>query len=357
MPFMRIMPILAGAPEGGAETFFVDLCAAFARAGVEVRPVLRPNPTREAGLEAAGLSPRRLPFGRWTDRTTGRGLRAAVRRDSPDVVLAFMNRAASWMPPGAHLSAARLGGYYDVKYYRRCDHVLCITPDIRRHVLAQGWPEARAHVMPNFATIDTHPPQDRAALDTPADAPVLLVPSRLHTAKGLDVMLRALVRVPEAILWLAGDGPERSALATLADELGVARRVRFLGWRADKGALFRAADVVVFPSRYEPFGTVSLEAWAYGRPLVTTDAAGPAGLVTPGEDALMVPREDSDALAGAIRRCLDDPALAQDLVAAGQARYHEGYTEAACVARYLDLFKRLTADTARPERASTRDMA
>ncbi len=118
-------------------------------------------------------------------------------------------------------------------------------------------------------------------------------------------------------------------------------RVRFLGWRADKGALYRAADVVVFPSRYEPFGTVSLEAWAYERPLVTTDADGPAGLVTPESDALMVPREDPEALATAIRRVLDEPGLAARLVAAGRTRYDRDYTEAACVARYLDLFGRL----------------
>jgi glycosyltransferase involved in cell wall biosynthesis len=200
--------------------------------------------------------------------------------------------------------------------------------------------------MPNFATVDDHPPQDRAALATPPDAPVLLVPSRLHRAKGIDTMLHALRRVPEAVLWLAGAGPDRHALEALAAELGVAARVRFLGWRADKGALFRAADVVVFPSRYEPFGTVTLEAWAHGRPLVTTDATGPAGIVRPDRDALMVPREDPDALARAIRRVLDAPGVAEGLVAAGQARYQGAYTEAACAARYLELFDRLIADRA-----------
>mgnify|MGYP000361943374 CR=1 FL=1 len=343
---MRIMLCLAGAAHGGAETFFVDLATAFARAGVEIAPVIRPNAVRHSELRRAGARVRTAPYGRWLDMRTGPVLRRTVAEVEPDVVLAFMNRAAAWMPGGPHVKAARLGGYYDLKYYRRCEHLLCITPAIREHVVARGWPGARAHVLPNFATVDNHLPEDRTNLNTPRRAPVLLVPSRLHRNKGLDVMLRALAQLPGVICWLAGDGPARTELGRLALELGVVDRVRFLGWRADKGALYRAADVVVFPSRYEPFGTVSLEAWAYERPLVTTDADGPAGLVTPERDALMVPREDPDALAAAIRRVLDDPRLAARLVAAGRTRYHEGYTEAACVARYLDLFRRLIADRA-----------
>lgn len=343
---MRVMQMLAGAPQGGAETFFVSLATAMCEAEIDQRIVIRRNRARAEALRAGGLDPLELSFGKWFDPMTASRLRRETARYRPDVVLAFMNRAASWMPAGPHLKLARLGGYYKIKYYRRCDHLLCITPAIRRHVIEQGWPEARAHYMPNFAERDAHPPQDRAALATPADAPVLLVASRLHEAKGLDVMLKALAQVPRAILWLAGEGPERGNLERLAGELGVGDRVRFLGWRADKGALFRAADVVVFPSRHEPFGTVSLEAWAYGKPLVAADASGPAGLVQPEVDALLVPREDADALAKAINRVLDETGLAARLVAHGRARHEAAFTKTACVRRYLDLFERLLAERA-----------
>src|SRR3546814_14309418 len=79
------------------------------------------------------------------------------------------------------------------------------------------------------------------------------------------------------------------------------------------GPFFRAADVVAFPSRHEPFGTVSLEAWAYGKPLVTTDVDGPAELVRPDEDALVVPKDDVAALAQALRRAIEDRDLAARL--------------------------------------------
>src|SRR3546814_15464666 len=103
-----------------------------------------------------------------------------------------MSRAADRMPEGRHLKLARLGGFYDIKYYRRCDHLICITHGIRRHVIAQGWPEERAHYLANFAEADPAPAADRAAHGTPADAPLVFTPCRLPAAKATDVLLRAV---------------------------------------------------------------------------------------------------------------------------------------------------------------------
>jgi glycosyltransferase involved in cell wall biosynthesis len=198
--------------------------------------------------------------------------------------------------------------------------------------------------MPNYATLDLVPPTPREPLDTPLDAPLLLALSRLHPAKGLDTLLQALAREPRAYLWIAGDGPLKDELPRQATELGVADRVRFLGWRDDRAALLEACDIVVFPSRYEPFGTVSLEAWGYKRPLVAAASDGPAGLVRDGEDALLVPIDDAAALARAITRVIDDADLAAHLVAQGAVRYEADFTEAACVQRYRTLFERLLAE-------------
>lgn len=338
---LRVLSMLAGAPSGGAETFFVTLVSAFAGAGVEQRAVIRRNPTRAALLREAGVPVREAGYGRWLDFATGAALRDEVRSFDPDVGIAFMNRAAMRMPAGRHLKLARLGGFYDVKYYRRCDHLICITHGIRRHVIAQGWPEDRAHYIGNFAEADDAAPADRAAYDTPADAPLIFTPCRLHAAKAIDVLLKAVAELDGVYLWIAGDGPDREALTALAETLGIASRVRFLGWQVGTGPFFRACDVVAFPSRHEPFGTVSLEAWAYGKPLVTTDVDGPAELVRPEQDAVMVPRDDVRALADGLRRVIGDSALAARLVQAGRERHRAGFTRDICVANYLALFDRL----------------
>src|SRR6185295_10481145 len=139
---------------------------------------------------------------------------------------------------------------------------------------------------------------------TPANAVLLLALSRLHEKKGLDVLLAALRDLPQCVAWLAGDGPLQKDLELLAERLGVADRVRFLGWRTDRGALLRAADVCVLPSRWEPFGTVMLEAWAAGTPLIAAASQGPSALIDDGGNGLLVPVDDAPALVAAIRRVM-----------------------------------------------------
>jgi glycosyltransferase involved in cell wall biosynthesis len=103
--------------------------------------------------------------------------------------------------------------------------------------------------------------------------------------------------------------------------------------------LFKAADLCVYPSREEPFGNVVVEAWGYGVPLVTTASTGPAWLVRNGEDAVMTPVDDPRALAEGIRAVLQSPEYAARLVRNGGARIDAEFSEAAIVARYLDMFE------------------
>jgi glycosyltransferase involved in cell wall biosynthesis len=341
---LRVMQVMAGAGEGGAETFFVGLVLALHRAGLDQRVVIRHNPARAAALRQGGVEPVELPFGRWFDFHTVPGLRRQAGIYRPHVVMTWMNRASGAFPRGDFLRLARLGGFYDLKYHRRCDHLIGITPGLVEHVVSHGWPPARAHYLPNFASVGEVQAVARESLDTPAEAPLLLALGRLHRAKAIDVLLQALTLETRPYLWLAGEEPLRAELQALARKLGVAERVRFLGWRDDRDALFGAADICVFPSRYEPHGTVTMEAWGQRTPLVAAAAAGPAAYVNDGEDGLLVPTDDAPALAAAIGRVIDEPALAAQLVAGGWRRHQDEFTEAACVARYLELFQKLLAE-------------
>jgi glycosyltransferase involved in cell wall biosynthesis len=340
---MRVMQVMAGGAKGGAETFFVNLVLALHRAGLDQRAIIRTNPDRAALLRAGGVEPLELRFGRWTDLATVPALKREVARYRPDVVLTWMNRASAMFPAGDHLHVARLGGYYNLKYYRRCDHLFCNTLGIVEHVVAHGWPRERAHYMPNYASIVEQPPVPRRDLDTPEDAVVLLSLGRLHEAKAIDILLRAATIETRPYVWIAGDGPLRNELEGLARELGVTDRVRFLGWREDRSALLAAADICVLPSRYEPLGTVMLEAWGHRRPLVAAASAGPGEFVRDGSDGLLVAIDGPAALAAAIARLIDEPDLGPRLVGAGWQRYQADFTEAACVARYLTMFQSLLA--------------
>lgn len=335
---MKVAHVMAGAAVGGAETFFVRLCAALHRAGEQVLPVIRTHPVRAAALQAAGLEPQELRFGGPFDVLTQPRLHRVLRNFSPRVVVAWMNRAAGKTPRGDYMLAGRMGGYYDLKHYRHCDRLVGNTRDIVRWVVGQGWPADRADWLPNFA-----PDLIGAAPAPRGDAPVLLAMGRLHANKAFDIAIRALRRIDRAALWIAGTGPEQAALEQLAHREGVAGRVQFLGWRDDQAALLAACDVFLCPSRHEPLGNVVLEAWSAARPVVAADSPGPRELLTPGRDGLLVPAEDPVALADAVNALLEDRARASALAVAGRATYEATFTEAAVVARWQAWARKVAA--------------
>jgi glycosyltransferase involved in cell wall biosynthesis len=155
-----------------------------------------------------------------------------------------------------------------------------------------------------------------------------------------------------AYLWIAGDGPLEADLKAQAAKLGIADRVRFLGWRTDRSALLAACDVVAFPSRYEPFGQVTIEAWAANKPLVTADAAGPAATVTNEVDALLVPKDHPDALRDALRRVIEDADLVKKLVENGARAYQAHFTKTAFVRASMALYEKIRRSAAKAEQAS-----
>ena len=338
----RVMQVMAGAAHGGAESFFDRLVPALSRAGVEQCAVIRRNEERAALLRGHGLAPIELPFGGFFDFTTRRALGRAVKRFAPDVQLAWMSRAASFCRPNHHVVVGRLGGYYDLKYFRYCHHLIGNTQAIRDYLVQSGWPQENAWYLPNFVDGTTMPAVPRGNLDTPDDAPLLLALGRLHANKGFDVLLSALPQIPRAVLWLGGEGPEEDALKRLANELGVAGRVRFLGWRRDVAALMAAADIFLCPSRHEPLGNVVIEAWAQRVPVVATASAGPASLIKDRKNGLLVPIEDADALARAVAALLADAPFAKEIAEAGYAAYSADYTEQSVVAQYCAFFDRIS---------------
>ncbi len=344
---MRVLQAMAGAEHGGAEAFFVRLALALQRAGLEQRVVIRADAARAAELARGGIAALQVPFGGRLDFRTPWMLKRAIRDFAPNIALTWMNRATRMLPepspakPFVHIG--RLGGYYDLKYYRRCGHLIGNTEDIVDYIVKEGWPRERVHYLPNFVAGAKADPVRRADLFTPPDAPLLLTMGRLHANKGFDVLIEAVARLPGVYLWIAGEGPLRAELEARAEKLAVKPRLRFLGWRNDGPSLYAACDAFVCPSRHEPLGNVVIEAWAQGVPVVATQSQGPAALVRHDETGLLVPVEDAPALARAIQRVLADRDLAARLGLAGRAAYEARFTETIVVAQYLDFFRRVMA--------------
>ncbi len=335
---------MAGKGNGGAETYAADMMQALHEQGVTQQAVLHPRQGRLAEVRGAGVTVDTAVL-QWPLLPLQRArLRRLIADWQPDLVHCWMRRAASLLSALPVPAIGWFGGYYDVAHFPHCSHFIGVTPDIVQHQRDQGVAEGRSFFVPTFPVTEaSNTPLDRAALGTPAGATVLLALSRLHPKKGLDTLVQAMKDLPDCVLWLAGDGPMRETLQSHAAQRGVTERVKFLGWRTDRGTLLGAADICVLPSRYEPFGTVMLEAWASGTPLVAAAAAGPAAFVQHGENGLLVPVNDPKALAQAIRQLRNDPVLRARLVQGGAASYQAQFTRPAVTARMLEVYRQILA--------------
>jgi glycosyltransferase involved in cell wall biosynthesis len=347
MERLRVLQAMAGAAHGGAELFFERLVLALHRAGVQQHVLIRQNAERAGKLIDGGLQPVELAFGGRFDWRTKRRFATEIKKFQPQVVVSWMNRATSFTPPKntgkGFVHVARLGGYYDLKYYRHCDHLACNTRDLMDYVIREGWPAERTHYLPNFVDERSAPPVSRRDFYTPDSVPLLFTLGRLHENKGFDTLLKAVSRVSDLYLWIAGDGPEREKLEALAKDLGIKPRVRFLGWRDDAPALHAAANLFICPSRHEPLGNVVIEAWAQRVPVLAAASQGPTELITPGVDGLLTPIDDPVAMAEAIRKALRDPDALARMAAAGRQAFENRFTEAAVVAEYQAFFHKIIA--------------
>ena len=346
---MRILQIMAGAQRGGAETAFVDMCLALQaeknNREIEQLVMTRANDLRVPQLKQAGIRVETLPLGGFFDIYSPYKIKKIIETFKPHIVQTWMARAA-WNVPfiknKTHLNVARLGGYYDIKYFKTSDYFIAITPMIKEYLVECGIDQSRVAHINNFADTDSKAkPVERASLNTPNDAFVCLALSRYHSAKALDVLIKAVVDLPRVHVWLAGEGPLRNELESLAKNLNVEDRIHFLGWRSDRAALLQAADACVFPSRHEPFGTVFVQAWAQQTPVICSDADGPRQFIRHGIDGLLFPVDDIAALQSAIQLLMKDTALGTRLSTAGYERYQAEFTKSVCVNSYLSFYEEI----------------
>ncbi len=318
--------------DGGVAGYVAEVAADQARRGWQVK-VACPEYGQLADVVAA-TGARHV---RWTaKRAPGPGslldalrLRRILDEDRPDLVhlhsskaglagrLAIRGRLPTIFQPHAWSfeavrGPARLGALaWERRSARWATVILCVSEAERRRGEEHGI-EARWRVIPNGVDVDAL--REASAGDRSAarrrlelgEGPTVVCVGRLCRQKGQDVLLDAwpavLARVPDAQLFLIGDGPDDEALRRRA---GVG--VSFVGRRADVPDWLAAADVVAAPSRWEGMSVAMLEAMARGRSVVATEVPGAEEAIDADAGAV-VPPEQPAALAGAIAERLLDPA-------------------------------------------------
>lgn len=229
----------------------------------------------------------------------------------------------------------------------RARHIVAVSDKVREELVGIGLAPDSISVIHNGVDVGEFTPQSTTSTDADLglNGPIALFVGDIQTPrKGLDATLKALQSVPEVHLAIAGD-TEGSPYPALAEELGVADRAHFLGFRSDIPALMRAADLFVFPSRYEACSLVLLEAMGAGLPIITASTAGGAELVTSEAGIVLEDPDDVSRLTAALGQLSTDTdrLAAMGAAARGIAENHRWSRVAQT---YLDLFETLSTSTA-----------
>lgn len=234
---------------------------------------------------------------------------------------------------------------------RRASAVVAVSASNRRSLITdERVPPSNVHLVHNGIEIQRfgHAAESSLAVRSSLSVTgrtVITVPARLHWVKGHDILLDALASLgtqtlDRLVVFFVGVGPLEQRLRRQARAVGLSKTVRFLGWRTDLAEIMAASDVVVLPSRSEPFGQVIIEAMAARTPVIASCVDGPAELIEDGKSGLLFPPGDSQSLAGVLRCVLYDPALRERLAEGGRRRASD-FTVGVMAERYSDIYDRI----------------
>ncbi len=317
---------------GGSERHLLTLLPALAERGVDVSFVGLDDPAGvpEPFYEQLPVPYQRLRAPRDLDPRLAVRLARTLGRARADLVHTHLVHADVYgaLAPGTRIVSTkhnpdpfRAGPFRFAEraLTRRAARVIAISDAVRRFCVEQvGLPADKLEVV--HYGLDELPRAWAANPPLELGRPLLLSVCRLEQQKGLDTAVRALADVPGATLLVLGEGSERADLSRLASSLGVHDRLVMPGRVGDVAALYRQADLLVHPARWEGFGLAMLEAMLAGRPVVAARAGSSPELVEDGRTGLLVPADDHRALAAAISSLLADPARAAQMGRAGLDR-------------------------------------
>lgn len=380
---MRILFLIGTLDVGGAERQLVELatrlrpefepvilCLSATRgplaktleqAGVRVEAVGMPAVRNKRGLQrlsAASSTPAALMR-----------LVSTIRRYRPDVIHGFLFHGYILATMAGRLAGVPVvvGSRRSLSNFKRdrpmlqtlerrvndrTDLIIANSEAVRQDVLhTEGVPADKVIVIYNgleTARYAAAPHNEALRRDLVGkDGPVALVVANFIAYKGHRYFLEAWARVvaahPRAVALFAGDGAERAGCEMLANDLGLAERVRFLGTRSDVPALLKAADLLVHPSLEEGFCNAIVEAMAAGLPVVATNVGGNPEAVIEGETGYLVPPRDVTALSEGMISVWHRPDGGRSLGAAGAARVQAQFDMERMVTAYKTVYADLLA--------------
>lgn len=326
-------------------------------------------------VRAEGIPLEVVPEAGAFDRSVIHALRAVAERVKPDVLqthavkshflarLAGLPELAPWVAfhHGYTWTSRRARLYNELDRWslRRADRVLTVSGPFREELVAKGVRRERIAVIhnairPSWGQAAREPEAARslrAAWGIPEQVPVALIVGRLSLEKDHLSLLRAVKKVRERqalYLVIVGEGPERQRIEAVIQELGMQDAVTLTGQQRSAEPFYGIADIAVLASRTEGSPNALLEAMAAGVPAVATTVGGIPEIATDGETALLVPPGDTEKLAAALLRILEQDAGITDAMKQRAAEHiRMRYVPSQRVNTLIEIYRVLAAGRAR----------
>ncbi|MEX2122866.1 MAG: glycosyltransferase family 4 protein [Woeseia sp.] len=342
------------------------------RAGIGITVVCPPQHPHYRLLADEGISTVDIRFRRNFDRAAIRQARDELIRGAYDIVHTFNNKATSNVLRAAKGLPVKIVAYRGIvgavgfldpmswmRYLNpRIDRIVCVAEAIRQHFLSMRPKFLR---MPAERPVTIHKghklewysdePADLATVGIPKGAFVVGCVANYRPRKGIEILVEAIERLPQDIgrnihLLLTGR-MDADALTRRIDRSPARDRIHRTGFREDAPSLSAACDVFCLPStRREGLSRAIIEAMAYGVPPIVTDSGGSPELVVDGESGIVVPVNDSNAIAVAIERLCRDAGFRERLGKAARQRIATDFRSEDTVQKTIALYRSLVTGTA-----------
>lgn len=362
----RILHLIDTRGPGGGETVFLSILESLGPEWESV-PVVAGSGWVEDSLRSAGFAPLSIPSSGTLDHI--RKLTALIRRESIDLVHTHFSTTAFYASIAGRLSGvpvvSTFHGAPDLRspgwkgeIQRRVIRgagttTVCVSRSLKKQAVTEaGFAEDRIDVIYNGIDADVYRPGDerrlRAALGGGDDTLLVGSVGNVRTLKDYPNLVRAARVVKDRggdriHFLVVGEqtSPLYDEILALRSELGVDETVTFLGFREDVPDFLRAVDLFALSSSLESFSLVTVQAMATGLPVVATRCGGPEEIVSVGEDGLLCPPGDPEALASSILQLASDRELRARLGSAARKKAESRFSQSAMVRAYEQLYRSL----------------
>lgn len=337
---LKILNIMSGSENGGAERFFERLVCAIEKNGITQKVIIRYHKRRYQLLKPVIKNISSIYLFNQFNPFCHLAIEKIIKNFEPNVILTWMNRASKILPNerfNNEIVVGRLGGYYNLKNYSNCDYLIANTMDIKNFLIEKGWPSKKISVIPNFVNSNK---ETKKNINLSNNKTIISM-GRFHENKGFDILIKALSFLPEFKLILVGSGPLNNFYVNLIKQYNLSKRVEIHNWTDNISKYLNSTSLLVCPSRHEPFGNIIIDGWAHKIPVIASNIGGPSILIKEGVNGLKFENEDVFDLVKKIKKLVNNKKLVEILTKNAYEDFRSQFSEKVIIEKYISFFKKI----------------